>query len=311
MNMSDSFTGVRLRNGKYSRQVAFAPLCRYAHTEGWIDTAVAHELIFSHRNTRYDHQTFTEKFHTHDYYELLIFIKGDVEYLNENTVISPAPRMVTWFTPGQMHTGRLLSPSKYERYVLYFSNDFFRFNEEIAPLTEFMHRGAGTHMVLTERKFDEVLKLLRKAEDVASSEAPYAELVLKSLLVELFYILNSQEPAIQEGKALTEEMAEIKRYIDANYASINSVSEIASHFFYSREHLSRKFTQSFNISVAHYLSKRKIAESLPLLETMTVADVAYTVGYHSQSAFIKAFKANMHCLPSEYKSKYEKESSGK
>lgn len=305
MNMADNFTSIRLRNKQYREQLSSSPLCRYAHTEGWVDTAVSHELIFSHRNTRYDHQSFTEKFHAHDYYELLIFIKGNVEYLNENTVISPSQRMVVWFKPGQMHTGRLLAPSKYERYVLYFSNDFFRVDDRITPLTDFMHHSTGTHMILSEKKFDELLQILRKAEDLAASEAPYAELMLKSLLVELFYVLNSQEPAIQDGKALTEEMGEIKRYIDANYASINSVSEIANHFFYSREHLSRKFMQSFNISVAHYLSKRKITESLPLLETMTVADVAYTVGFHSQSAFIKAFKANMHCLPSEYKAKYK------
>lgn len=307
MDMADSFTGIRLRNGSYREQLSASPLCRYAHTEGWVDTAVAHELIFSHRNTLYDSHTFSEKFHAHDYYELLIFIKGNVEYLNENTVISPSQRMVVWFKPGQMHTGRLLAPSKYERYVLYFSNDFFRINDQISPLTSFMHHSTGTHMILSEKKFEELLKLLRKAEEIASSDVPYAELVLKSLLVELFYNLNALEPAIQDGEILTEEMGEIKRYIDANYASINSVAEIANHFFYSREYLSRRFKKAFNISVAHYLSKRKITESLPLLENMTVADVAYTVGFHSQSAFIKAFKANMHCLPSEYKSKYKKE----
>ena len=303
MNMADTFTSVRLRDKNYREQLSSSPLCRYAHTEGWVDTSVAHELIFSHRNTQYNQQTFKEKFHAHDYYELLIFIKGNVEYLNENTVISPSQRMVVWFKPGQMHTARLLAPSKYERYVLYFDPDFFSIDGRTTPLTDFMHHSTGTHMILSEKKFDELLHILRKAEDVAASDAPYAELVLKSLLVEIFYILNSQEPAIQDGKPLTEEMGEIKRYIDTNYATINSVSEIASHFFYSREHLSRKFMQSFNISVSHYLSKRKITESLPLLETMTIADVAYTVGFHSQSAFIKAFKANMHCLPSEYKVK--------
>lgn len=307
MNMADNFASIRLRNKKYREQLSSSPLCRYSHTEGWIDIAVSHELIFSHRNTQYDHQTFTEKFHSHDYYELLIFIKGNVEYLNENTVISPSQRMIVWFKPGQMHTGRLLAPSKYERYVLYFSSDFFNVDGRITPLTDFMHHSTGTHMILSEKKFDELLHILRKAESIAASDAPYAELVLKSLLVEIFYILNAQEPAIQDGKALTEEMGEIKRYIDANYAAITSVSEIASRFFYSREHLSRKFMQSFNISVSHYLSKRKITESLPLLETMTVADVAYTVGFHSQSAFIKAFKANMHCLPSEYKNKRKTE----
>ena len=305
MNMADRFTSLRLRNNSYREQLSSSPLCRFAHTIGWIDTAVDHELIFSHRRTRYTFENFPEKFHAHDYYELRFEIKGNVEYLVENSVISPSERMVVWFKPGQMHTCRLLAPTTHERYILYFSKEFFSIGNQITPLIDFMQHETGTHMILSEKKFDALLAFLRKVEKLTESTAPYTELVLKSLLVEFFYILNAEESAIQNGEAMTEEMGEIKRYIDANYASITSVSEIASHFFFSREHLSRKFSQSFNISVSHYLARRRIAESLPLLETMNVADVAYTVGFRSQSAFIKAFKAIMLCLPSEYKSKHK------
>lgn len=307
MNMTNDFAYVRLQNRKYVKQVASYPLSRFLHKEGWVDTAVNHELIFSHRNTWYNQDTFTEKFHMHEFYELIFYIKGDVEYLNENTLINAAPYMVTWFKPGQMHTGRLLKPSQYERYVIYFSPDFFNIEDRITPLTDFITNSIGTHMILSEGRFHELIKILKKMDQIANSEKPYAELLLKALLVELFYILDSQGKKVQEGEALTEAMADIKRYIDANYASITSISDIAHHFFYSREHLSRKFMQSFNISIAHYLAKRRITESLPLLEHMSVAEVAYTVGFHSQSAFISAFKKNMQCLPSEYKLRRKEE----
>ena len=307
MNLTDEFTKIRLDNKKYVKKISSTPLHQCLHKEGWIDTAVDHELIFSHRNTWYEPNTFTEKFHMHEYYELIFYIKGNIEYLNEDTLISPSPNMVTWFKPGQMHTARLIEPSQYERYVLYFSTDFFKFDDKLTPLTDFIIHSTGTHMTLSERKFAELLELLKKADQIIKTEKPYGELVLKSILIEIFYILDSQEKKIQEGETLTEAMGEIKRYIDENYASITSISDIASHFFYSREHLSRKFMQSFNISVAHYLSRRRITESLPLLEKMGVTEVAYAVGFHSQSAFINAFKKTLHCLPSEYKSKRKRE----
>lgn len=307
MNMTNDFAYVRLQNRKYVKQVASYPLSRFLHKEGWVDTAVNHELIFSHRNTWYNQDTFTEKFHMHEYYELIFYIKGDIEYLNENTLISASPNMVTWFKPGQMHTGRLLKPSQYERYVIYFSPNFFNMDEKITPLIDFMTNSIGTHMTLSERKFNELLEILKKADNIVNTDKSYGELVLKSLLIELFYLLDSQEKKIKEGDELTEAMGDIKRYIDTNYATISSISEIADHFFYSREHLSRKFMQSFNISIAHYLARRRITESLALLEGKSVADVAYTVGFHSQSAFINAFKKNMQCLPSEYKLKRKQE----
>ncbi len=110
----------------------------------------------------------------------------------------------------------------------------------------------------------------------------------------------------QDVETVEKTMEEIKQYIDKNFASINSVSDIAEHFFYSREHLSRKFMRFYHVSVAYYLSKRRIAESLVLLEEMSVADTAYAVGFHSQSSFIHAFKKHMQCLPSEYKASKKK-----
>ena len=307
MNLMDEFIQIRLENRKYLKRISSFPLERCLHKEGWTDTAVDRRLIFSHRNTWYEKDTFTEKFHMHEYYELILYIKGDIEYINENTLITPSPYTVVWFKPGQMHTGRLQTPSQYERYVLYFFPEFFEYNNKIVPLTDFIFHSAGTSFSLSKRKATELLELLKKMEQIIQTDKPYAELVLKSLLIEFFYTLSSQETQIQKGEKLTETMAEIKRYMDENYASITSISEVADHFFYSREHLSRKFMQAFNISAANYLARRRINESLALLERMNVTEVAYAVGFHCQSAFINAFKKTMYCLPSEYKSKYKRE----
>ena len=62
--------------------------------------------------------------HAHDFYELIIYVNGNVDYVTDNFLTKPQPYSVVWFCPGQMHTATLLSESKYERYVLYFSKDF-------------------------------------------------------------------------------------------------------------------------------------------------------------------------------------------
>lgn len=305
MSMTDNFTSQRIKNQKYTNIISQYPLQRYKHHEGWIDNVIGKELIFSHRNTFYTTETFTEKFHMHNYYEIILYIKGNVEYINENTVITPSPYTVIWFKPGQMHTGKLLSASQYERYVLYLSTDFFSINNQVTPMIDFIVHSAGTHMALSGKKTTELLELLKKVESITKTDKPFAELVLKSLLIEFFYILDSEESNVLKGENLTENISKIKHYIDTNYSTITSIADVADRFFYSREHISRKFMQTFNISMAQYLSKRRITESLALLKTKSVADVAYTVGFHSQSAFINAFKKEMNCLPSEYKSKFK------
>ena len=99
----------------------------------------------------------------------------------------------------------------------------------------------------------------------------------------------------------------IKNYIDTEYSSISSSGCVCEKFHYSREHISWKFKDVFNISISDYIAKRRVLESLPLLNEMSTSEAAYEVGFKSQSAYIAAFKKNMECLPSEYKKhKYNK-----
>ena len=303
MNMVKYFEQIMFQHKGYKR-LSTAPLQRYMHKEGWVDTAVGGELIYSHRNTQYTRKTFTEKFHIHNYYELVIHIKGNVEYIYDNILITPpSPFTVIWAKPKQLHTARLVSSSQYERYVLCFSDDFFQIEGKKTPITDFITRSEGSYLTLPENKFEELMRILEKADRLTETDKPYGELILKALVLEIFYILDSRNIKSHKGTALIESMAEIKRYIDLEYATINSISDIADHFFYSREHLTRKFKQSFNTSIAQYLSERRILESLPLLQHMSVTDVAYAVGFHSQAPFIAAFKKNMGGPPAEYKSK--------
>lgn len=269
--------------------------------KGWQDIALSPHLIFSHRNTYYTRATFEEGLHTHEYFELCIFVGGDVEYLIEDTCSRAQSLCAVWARPGEMHTARLRSPSHYERYVLYFSSEFFAHEGELTPMTDFMQNADGAMLKIPEQAREEVLLLLKKAEESAKSPHTYAALLLKSYLVRLFDLLNSPGMARHRGNALADHMAQVKRYIDTEYASITDVGEIAAHFFYSREHLSRRFKHAFNVSVSEYLAKRRVGESLALLQSESVASAAAHVGFHSQSAYIAAFKRYIGCLPSEYK----------
>lgn len=303
MNATSKCNVILLGNKRYVKEVSSFPVRSYLHPEGWTDVLINNELIFSYRDQNYTPDTFTEKFHIHECYQLVFWIQGDVEYFDEDVVFNSEPHMVMWFKPGHMHNAKLRKPCRCKRYVFHFSEEFFKLGDTIVPMLDFINHSAGTHMILSEETFHEILEIFQKAKRIIQEQKPYCELILKALMVEVFYILNSNETRIKKGESVTGVMGDVKRYIDINYATISSISEVAEQFFYSREHLSRKFKETFNMSVANYLTRRKIAESLPMLEKMGVTEVAYAVGYHSQSAFIDAFKKQMHCLPSEYKSR--------
>lgn len=302
MKISDQYINSHKRNGVYTDASDGAPCTEYKNISGWVDRVIGESMIFSHRDTVYSsREEFTEGLHMHEYYELLIYIGGDVEYIKDNSVIRPMPFSAIWFAPGQVHTARLISPSRYERYVMYFSDDFFELDGNITPVTDFMNKAGASALALGKNMADEVLTALKKAELAAKSDQSYAALIAKAHILQIFGALNTSEDAALDGDRLDEDIAEVKDYIDREYASILSTADIAEHFYYSREHLSRKFKNRFNISISDYLTRRRITESLALIGKMTVAEASYAVGFRSQSSYIAAFVKNVGCLPSEYK----------
>lgn len=303
MGMARQYVLFHESNGQY--QKSLDGICHQSK-QGWYDVEVEEEMIFSHRSNDYTRESFTEGLHAHRYYELLIYVGGDVEYVSDNALILPGAMTAVWFLPGQMHTARLRAPSRYERYVLYFSRDFFKTGEQIAPMLDFMERGSGAIRIPDDKR-EAVLRVLKRADALSAEGKAHAPLLLRAYLLELFDLLNDPEMQYKQGNRFEDAMTVVKCYIDENYAEILSVAQVAEHFFYSREHLSRAFHRSFNVSVAEYITKRRVAESLRLLPTMRVADAAYAVGFRSQSAFIAAFKKYMGYLPSEHRGRDQAE----
>ncbi len=305
MPMVKQFVNLRRDRGRYTGEETRAGSLCCTNREGWTDRVIDSEMIYSHRDNAYTRATFTEGLHAHEYYELLIYLRGGVEYVKENSLIQPAPWSVICFAPGEVHTARLVAPSRYERVVLYFTDDFFRHGDGVVSMTAFMDKARRSAFALDESAAGEVAALIEKIDAVADSDRPFGALLTKAYLIELFGIFNRSEMDLSEGKRLSDDMTEVKRHIDVSYATIGSIGEIADRFHYSREHLSRKFKNRFNIAISDYLAKRRVLESLPLIGRMGGADVAATVGFPSQAAFIAAFKHHMGYLPSEYKKVYK------
>lgn len=259
---------------------------------GWLDIEIGDSMIFSHRVTPYTRENFNEGMHSHDYRELIIYSGGDVEYIVGDSLLMPHSGGALFVRPGVMHTARLRSPSVYDRYVLYFFPEFFEFCGRVVTFPE------PAVFLPSDNRY---CRILADAERSIVQGGDCGGLLAQAQIITLFGLLAAAESRSDEAGTLTGELAEIKRYIDENYASVGSVSEVASRFFYSREHLSRRFREHFNVTPSEYLVKRRISESLGLLEDMSVADVCYAVGFGNQTSFISAFRRVMGCLPSEYK----------
>ena len=136
---------------------------------------------------------------------------------------------------------------------------------------------------------------------------------LKSLLtMELFVWLSRslrsqwETNLVTKGHKLKEILASAKSYIDNNYNTDISLTDIASFVYISTSHFARAFKKHYNISPIQYLLSVRIEKAKTLLEetNLKVGDIASSVGFSAQQRFNDIFKKHLGVSPSEYRQNY-------
>ncbi len=84
-----------------------------------------------------------------------------------------------------------------------------------------------------------------------------------------------------------------------------SADDFASFMGMSRMQLHRKLKSLLGVSTTEFLRKERIKMAAHLLQKsdVTIAEIAYNVGFNDVSYFIRCFKEIYHCTPSEYQEK--------
>ncbi|PYG84835.1 AraC-like DNA-binding protein [Ruminiclostridium sufflavum DSM 19573] len=100
-----------------------------------------------------------------------------------------------------------------------------------------------------------------------------------------------------------DKLSEAFKYIEANYMNDISLSDVAKAVGFSESYFSRMFKDITEKNFILYLNEYRIkqAEHFLIDSSMSIADIAYTVGFNSIVTFNRAFKSIKGCSPSGYK----------
>ena len=277
-------------------------LVRYENRYGWQDYYIGDKILFSHRKTVYDFAGFPEKLHSHSFYEMDIYVDGGISYIADNQEFSPVRDNIILLPPGCQHTARMLDNGAYERYVFYFDPELLDFLGKGYFGEIFRYKEASCLSVIHNKRAD-FYYLRERLMDVLHSEDPDAAAHALCYTIQ-FLLLVSNYTKINHHSIgeIPQKVLDIKHYVDHNFQALNTTAEIAAHFFYSREYVSRVFKQHYNINLSEYLVNQKINHAKRLLEQgNSVSFSCNEAGFKSTSAFINAFRMRTNMTPAEYK----------
>ncbi|AOZ94162.1 helix-turn-helix transcriptional regulator [Paenibacillus crassostreae] len=266
----------------------------WTHAERMIDT---YELIIGRRETLYMQQEnnrhevnsgdimLLQPFHHHEGYEechsgiafdwLHFHCQHEAELIDEETVIREVASITT--TSESIH----LLKNTFIYIPLFFSPP----------------------------NVDRVNIQFRQMMHVANSadyNAYAAHYLLTSLLIEVSQQAIHHLKKLHRGGNADNKISDMMEWIRVHATDKLSTQDVAEHFNYNRDYLSRFFKQNTNMNLQQYIHRQKLLKAKELLSrsNLSVLQISQEVGISDEKYFMKLFKVYEGITPTEFRRAY-------
>ena len=263
----------------YTRIIKEYPQLSFRHTKGKID-------IF-----------YNKQFHPH--YEIYLFLNGHTEFLSEHTRKALNPYELIVIPPSKYHC--FLTDDNftdiYERCILNISTDFL--NDEI--LKNALDNKELLKLNPNHRIVQNFMYLKEYSKKYSEKEFEY---ILSAVAIDIIFLIK-QTVASSEGKTfgtLHPISIQIMDYINENYKSNITVSDIANNFSFSVSSVSHIFKTDFGISIKKYITEKRMTDIYTLLQKgEKPCVVSNTFGFSNYSTFYRSFRNHFGKSPFQIK----------
>jgi len=101
----------------------------------------------------------------------------------------------------------------------------------------------------------------------------------------------------------TDVIFKVINYIKQNYKEKLTLDDISSYVYLSKSYLSKIFKDEMKCTITNYINSVRVEKSKQLLadSSLSLADIAYFVGFEDQSYYTKVFKKITGVSPGKYK----------
>ena len=239
--------------------------------------------------------------HSHDEYEIYLFLEGDSSYVIEENRYNLSPGDVILIRKNEMHRVYHNSVTRYHRFVLMVSPLFFheyQCTEYEAAFKENSNYSnkIDSDIVHSSGLYDAILRMKKYSDNFTNQNTP----IVKSTVVEILYIINKIS-SFASADTTNEQIKEIIVYINNNYQKNITLEMLEEKFYISRGHLCRLFKQSTGLTVQKYIRRKRITLVRSLVhEGKKLNEAAIIAGFNDYSSFYRAYLNECNKAPSSH-----------
>lgn len=242
--------------------------------------------------------------HMHPDYELYFCLCGICDFILEGGRYRLQPGQMILTRPGSLHSIDITKDCRYNRCYIHIPGAYFDdlVDANASPLRLFS--SGISSAVLQGEDFTRVVRLLEDMEQKLSLPDERGEVHAMADFWQLCAIATDVlfQGIGEEVNLLHPTVRRTVEYINANYARILSVSDVAEEMGVSPAYLSRLFRAGMKTTVSAYLRFKRMEQARELLrqgkELLEVCDLC---GYSDYSYFIAEFRRQHGITPMRYR----------
>lgn len=238
--------------------------------------------------------------HYHDFFKILLFLSGDVDYFIEGITYRLEPSDIVLIAAGEVHRPVIRSDASYERIILYVSPEFLTSfaGENYALETCFQKQPEKAERLPVLRTSSSsvsgLFRLCTKLENSLSGSEYAAGLYSRCLLVQFLIelnrsFLNDSFRYIETGSS-NQKIADILHYINENLDGNLSIEALSKEFFISRRYLMHIFKQETGYSIGKYINAKRLFFARDKIQHgMSLTEACFSSGFQHYSTFTRSY----------------------
>ena len=223
--------------------------------------------------------------HWHTHFELEIITRGTIEYTYNGVTTIAGPGSAYLLYCYDSHSLRMLEETEIIN---------FRFNTRFLDkdLTEFISQpNSNLKCIFNENELKHILFLAEKADQEHRILDKFTSQMVKNILSEIIVMLIRKSNVDVDTKK-PDVVQKVIAYIMNNFKSDISLSNVATEFNLSPNHLGVIFKKNIGLSFNEYLNNIRLKHACNMLINTNepISSIAINSGYNSTEYFLYIFK---------------------
>ncbi len=245
--------------------------------------------------------------HCHDFYKIMILLRGNVTYVIEGRSYALSPLDFVLVNRGQLHRPLVDGSQPYERFVFYLKPSFLEGENEKEDLSSCFQASSYRHSnVLRPEpgKRQSLISLIKQLETSLTAESSlfasslYSRLLCQEFLIQLNRFCLAPDAQYLTSGTLDYRVSGLISYINDNLDKELSLKELSGISCLSPYHMMRLFKSQAGCTLGQYIAKKRLVLARELISQGESATKAcFQCGFGSYSSFLRAYKKQYGELP--------------